>query len=101
MVANAAYTIAIPRAALSSLITPSDSTGAARQPRRRRGTDPKHLGALAEALAGKVTRAVRDALAARRRASSWTAYESFPEQLDSQYVRIAGGAELFPRAPAP
>lgn len=90
-----AYAIATPRAALSSSYPPlapltqlSGVDGVAAQVQ-------EHLGSLAEALAGKVTRAVRDALAVGEELPAGRLTRVVSEQLDLQYVRVVGVAELF------
>lgn len=55
----------------------------------------EHLGALAEALAGKGARSVRNAHAVGEELPARRLARVVSEQLDLQYVRIAGGAELF------
>jgi hypothetical protein len=60
----------------------------------------KHLGALAEALAGKGAGSVRNAHAVGEEHPSGRLARIVSEQLDLQYVRVAGGAELS-RASSP
>lgn len=55
----------------------------------------EHLGALAETLAGKVTRAVRDARAVCKQLPIRRLTRVISEQFDLQYVRVANGTELF------
>lgn len=55
----------------------------------------EYLGALAEALACKGARSVRSALAVCKQLPTRRFTRVVSEQLDLQYVRIAGGAELF------
>lgn len=55
----------------------------------------EHLGVLAETLAGKVARAVRDTRAVCKQLPARRFTRVISEQLDLQYMRIAGGAELF------
>lgn len=55
----------------------------------------EHLGSLAEALAGKGAGSVRNALAVGKELPAGRVARVVSEQLDLQYVRVAGGAELF------
>ena len=55
----------------------------------------KHLGALAEALTGKVTRAACDARAVGKELPARRLARVVSKQLDLQYVRVAGNAELL------
>lgn len=55
----------------------------------------KHLSALAEALTGKGARSVRNAHAVGEELPAGWLARVISEQLDLQYVRVAGGAELF------
>ena len=55
----------------------------------------EYLGAPAEALAGKVARAVRDARAVGKQLPAGWLARVISEQLDLQHVWIAGSAELF------
>jgi len=55
----------------------------------------EHLGSLAEALAGKGAGSVRNARAVGEELPARRLTRVVSEQLDLQYVRIAGSAELF------
>lgn len=55
----------------------------------------EYLGLLAEALAGKGAGSVRNALAVGKQLPAGRLARVVSEQLDLQYVRVAGGAELF------
>lgn len=55
----------------------------------------KHLGSLAEALAGKGAGSVRNARAVGKELSAGRLVRVVSEQLDLQNMRVAGGAELF------
>lgn len=55
----------------------------------------EHLGALSEALAGKVTRTACDARAVGKQLPARRLARIVSKQLDLQHVRVTGGAELF------
>lgn len=55
----------------------------------------KHLGSLAEALAGKGAGSVRNALAVGKELPAGRLARVVSEQLDLQYVRVASSTELF------
>ena len=55
----------------------------------------EHLGALAEALAGKVARAVRNAHAVCKQLPARRLTRVISEQLDLQHMWIASSTELF------
>lgn len=55
----------------------------------------EHLGPLAEALAGKGAGSVRNACAVGKQLPAGRLARVISEQLDLQYVRVAGGTELF------
>lgn len=55
----------------------------------------KHLGSLAEALTGKGTGSVHDARAVGKQHPTRRLTRIVSEQLDLQYVRVVGVAELF------
>ena len=83
------------RAWHSAARTPFGSTGAARPRVRPRGTGPG-----IPRLPRRSTRVQRRRIhpqrtCRRQRASSWRLTRVVSEQLDLQYVRIAGSAELF------
>lgn len=55
----------------------------------------EYLGSLAEALAGKGAGSVRNARAVGKELPAGRLTRVISEQLDLQYVRVTGGAELF------
>ena len=55
----------------------------------------EHLGSLAETLVGKGAGSVRNARAVGKELPTGRLTRAVSEQLDLQYVRVAGGAELF------
>ena len=55
----------------------------------------KHLGSLAEALTGKGAGSVRNAYAVGKQLPTRRLTRVVSEQLDLQYVRVAGSTELF------
>lgn len=73
---------------LASLAQPCRAHGVAAQIQ-------EHLGALAEALAGKGAGSVRNARAVGKELPAGRLARVVSEQLDLQYMRIAGSAELF------